>query len=66
MQKNVLVIYYTQTGQLEDIMKNIAQPFEDRKDEYDVTAEIIKILNDEYKAESPEKAATEATEPKKK
>lgn len=36
------------------------------KDEYDVTAEIIKILNDEYKAKSPEKAATEATEPKKK
>ena len=36
------------------------------KDEYDVTAEIIKILNDEYKAKSPVKAATEATEPKKK
>lgn len=36
------------------------------KDEYDVTAEIIKILNDEYKAKTPEKAATEATEPKKK
>ena len=37
MQKNILVIYYTQTGQLEDIMKNIAQPFEDKADEYKVT-----------------------------
>ena len=36
------------------------------KDQYDVTAEIIKILNDEYKAKSTDKAATEATEPKKK
>lgn len=36
------------------------------KDEYDVTAELTKILNDEYQAKSPEKAATEATEPKKK
>ena len=36
------------------------------KDEYDVTAEIIKILNDEYKAKSSEKPANEATEPKKK
>lgn len=36
------------------------------KDEYDVTADIIKILNDEYKAKTPEKTATEATEPKKK
>jgi len=36
------------------------------KDEYDVTPEIIKILNETYKAKSPEKAATEATEPKKK
>jgi len=36
------------------------------KDEYDITAEIIKTLNDEYKAKSPEKTTTEATEPKKK
>jgi outer membrane protein len=36
------------------------------KDEYDVTAEIIKILNDEYKAKTSEKPATEATDPKKK
>ena len=36
------------------------------KDEYDVTDEIIKILNEEYKAKSPEKSATEATETKKK
>ena len=46
MQKNVLVIYYTQTGQLEDIMKNIAQPFEDKKDEYDVTYYNIQLKKD--------------------
>lgn len=28
MQKNILVIYYTQTGQLEHIVKNVAAPFE--------------------------------------
>jgi len=37
MQKNILIIYYTQTGQLEDIVKNIAKPFEDKKEEYKVT-----------------------------
>ncbi|NML69493.1 dialkylresorcinol condensing enzyme DarA [Chryseobacterium sp. RP-3-3] len=36
MKKNILVIYYSQTGQLEDIVKNVAQPFEAKKDEYDV------------------------------
>lgn len=46
MQKNILVIYYTQTGQLEDIVKNIAQPFEDKKDEYKVTYYNIKLKKD--------------------
>nr|WP_314492792.1 dialkylrecorsinol condensing enzyme DarA [uncultured Chryseobacterium sp.] len=46
MQKNVLVLYYTQTGQLEDIMKNIAQPFEDKKDEYLVTYYNIQLKED--------------------
>ena len=32
MQKNILVIYYSQTGQLEDIAKNIAHPFENSAD----------------------------------
>lgn len=31
MQKNILVIYYSQTGQLEDIVKNIAKPFENNE-----------------------------------
>jgi 3,4-dihydroxy 2-butanone 4-phosphate synthase/GTP cyclohydrolase II len=46
---------------------------EDRENEGDficaaekVTPEIIKILNETYKAKSPEKATTQATEPKKK
>ncbi|CAD7808280.1 hypothetical protein CHRY9390_01798 [Chryseobacterium aquaeductus] len=46
MQKNVLVIYYTQTGQLGDIMKNIAQPFEDKIDEYKVTYYQIQLKKD--------------------
>lgn len=46
MQKNILVIYYTQTGQLGDIIKNIAQPFEDKKDEYNVTYYNIQLKED--------------------
>lgn len=46
MQKNILVIYYTQTGQLEDIVKNIARPFEDKKDEYKVTYYNIRLKKD--------------------
>ncbi|MBW8522412.1 dialkylresorcinol condensing enzyme DarA [Chryseobacterium chendengshani] len=46
MQKNVLVLYYTQTGQLEEIMKNIARPFEDKKDEYKVTYYNIRMKED--------------------
>ncbi len=46
MKKNILVIYYTQTGQLEDIVRNIARPFEDKKDEYDVTYYNIRMKKD--------------------
>lgn len=46
MKKNILVLYYTQTGQLEDIVKNIARPFEDKKDEYLVTYYNIKMKKD--------------------
>lgn len=46
MKKNVLVIYYTQTGQLEDIIKNIARPFEDKNDEYEVTYYNITLRKD--------------------
>lgn len=46
MQKNILVLYYTQTGQLEDIVKNIAQPFEDKKDAYNVTYYNIQLKED--------------------
>lgn len=46
MKKNILVIYYSQTGQLEDIVKNIAKPFENKKEEYDVTYYNIKLKED--------------------
>lgn len=46
MKKNILVLYYTQTGQLEDIVKNIARPFEEKKDEYQVTYYNIKMKED--------------------
>ncbi|PIF44167.1 hypothetical protein CLU96_1097 [Chryseobacterium sp. 52] len=46
MKKNILVIYYSQTGQLEDIVKNIARPFESKKEEYDVTYYNIQLKED--------------------
>jgi hypothetical protein len=46
MKKNILVIYYTQTGQLEDIVKNVAKPFENKNEEYDVTYYNIKLKED--------------------
>ena len=46
MQKNILVLYYTQTGQLENIVRNIAQPFENKKDEYNVTYYNIQLKED--------------------
>jgi hypothetical protein len=46
MQKNILVIYYSQTGQLEDIVRNVAQPFEEKKDEYNVTYYNIELKED--------------------
>ncbi|WP_419869599.1 dialkylrecorsinol condensing enzyme DarA [Chryseobacterium sp. CT-SW4] len=46
MQKNILVIYYTQTGQLGEIVKNIAKPFEDKKEEYNVTYYNIQLKED--------------------
>ncbi|MDR4952984.1 dialkylresorcinol condensing enzyme DarA [Chryseobacterium sp. ES2] len=46
MKKNILVIYYSQTGQLEDIVRNIAQPFEAKKEAYDVTYYNIQLKED--------------------
>lgn len=46
MKKNILVIYYSQTGQLEDIVRNIAKPFETQREEYDVTYYNIKLKED--------------------
>ncbi len=46
MSKKILVIYYSQTGQLKDIVKNIAQPFEEKKDEYSVTYYNIQLKKD--------------------
>jgi hypothetical protein len=37
MAKNILVTYYTQSGQLEEIVKNLTQPFRDNKEEIKVT-----------------------------
>ena len=45
MQKNILVIYYSQTGQLEDIVKNMAQPFENNE-RYKVTYYNIQLKKD--------------------
>ena len=45
MQKNILVIYYSQTGQLEDIVKNIAKPFENNE-QYKVTYYNIQLKKD--------------------
>jgi hypothetical protein len=46
MKKNILVIYYTQSGQLEDIVKNMAQPFEEKNLEYEVTYYNIQLKKD--------------------
>lgn len=46
MKKNILVIYYSQTGQLEDIVRNIAKPFEAQKEEYNVTYYNIQLKED--------------------
>ncbi|MCS3867106.1 hypothetical protein J3D55_000022 [Chryseobacterium ginsenosidimutans] len=46
MQKNILVIYYSQTGQLEDIVRNVAKPFEEKKEEYNVTYYNIELKKD--------------------
>ena len=46
MKKNILVIYYSQTGQLEDIVRNIAKPFEVQKEKYDVTYYNIQLKED--------------------
>lgn len=46
MQKNILVIYYSQTGQLEDIVKNVAKPFESNTEEYNVTYYNIQLKED--------------------
>jgi len=46
MKKNILVIYYSQTGQLEDIVRNIAKPFEAEKEAYDVAYYNIQLKED--------------------
>ena len=46
MPKKVLFLYYTQTGQLRDIIKNIALPFENNKEELDITFYEIKMKKD--------------------
>ena len=43
MPKNILITYYSQTGQLESIVKNISKIFEERKEEFTVTFYEIKM-----------------------
>ncbi|MBW8358950.1 MAG: dialkylresorcinol condensing enzyme DarA [Weeksellaceae bacterium] len=45
MPKNILVTYYSQTGQLEEIMRNISRVFTNRE-EYEVTYYEIKLKED--------------------
>ena len=46
MSKKILVLYYTQTGQLREIVENIAQPFQQKKEAYEVTFYEIKMKKD--------------------
>lgn len=46
MKKKILVIYYTQTGQLKDIVSNIAHPFTSQPDLYDVSFYNIQLKED--------------------
>ncbi len=46
MAKNILVTYYTQTGQLEEIVKNLTKPFRDNQEEFTVTYYQIKPKKD--------------------
>ena len=46
MAKNILVTYYTQTGQLEEIVKNITKPFRENQEEFTVTYYQIKPKSD--------------------
>ena len=46
MAKNILVTYYSQSGQLEEIVKNITQPFREKQEEFTVTYYEIKPKKD--------------------
>lgn len=43
--KNILVVYYTQTGQLKDIIDNFLKPFSNEND-YNITFEYIRPVNE--------------------
>ena len=46
MKKKILVIYYTQTGQLKDIVTNVAKPFLNEPDKYEVDFYNIQLKED--------------------
>lgn len=46
MAKKILVTYYTQSGQLEEIVKNLTQPFREKNEEFEVTFYHIKPRKD--------------------
>ena len=46
MSKNILVTYYSQSGQLEEIMRNVSKAFAESGEDYDVTYYEIKLKED--------------------
>ncbi len=46
MAKNILVTYYSQSGQLEEIVKNLTSPFRENQEEFTVTYYEIKPKKD--------------------
>lgn len=46
MSKNILVTYYSQSGQLKEIMKNVSQAFAQQKHDYHVTYYEIQLKED--------------------
>ena len=46
MAKNILVTYYSQTGQLEEIVKNVTKALAEKKEEFNVVYYEIKLKND--------------------
>lgn len=46
MAKNILVTYYSQTGQLEEIVRNLTKPFREKQEDFTITYYEIKPKKD--------------------